>query len=242
MHTIIRCLWKLPTQCNLEMWLPGILSTQSRSCLYMGVIKCLFWLSQHRGDFVCVCFLFLSFSFFPFNVFSTLCSACRSPQHPAWHQSFKTFLKWQNVYAGYVLQFISAVWNRLFFMRLLLFCFLLFQVEMLTSVNSLYLKLFFFTLGNSNMKSCLWFSECLMLVRPLNRMLIINWLSMSSFSYHKVLTMGRESHFFSWAPHGVEAPEKTGPSYSMKCSVRKRNSVGWHLGWGQSSMGRHWKS
>lgn len=103
-------------------------------------------------------------------------------------------------------------------------------------------KAFFSPLGNSNMKSCLWFSECLILVRPLNEMLIINWLSMSSFSYHKVLTVGREAHFFSWAPHGVEAPEKTGARYSMKCSVRERNSVGWHLGWVQSAMGRHWKS
>lgn len=61
----------------------------------------------------------------------------------------------------------------------LFFVFFKFQVEIITNVNSPYLKLFgfyflFFTLENSPSKSGLWFSESVMLVRPLNGMLITN--------------------------------------------------------------------
>ena len=42
--------------------------------------------------------------------------------------------------------------------------------------QSLFKALFFFlfTLENGPSQSCLWFSECMMLVRPLNGVLIIN--------------------------------------------------------------------
>lgn len=74
------------------------------------------------------------------------------------------------------------------------FCSLLFIISGRnadTCKQSLFKAFFFlFSLENSNSKSWLWFSECMILVRPLNAMLIINWLSMSSFSYHSMLAMG----------------------------------------------------
>lgn len=184
-------LWGVSKNClRRTTWdakLPGISSTQSRSCLYYGSNE-MFILAEstQRGFFV--------FCFFMFSQHLVL--AARSPQHPAWHQGFKTFLKWQNVCAG--VYFNISQWFRTGCFSWGCFCsVLLSQVEMLTNMNSPYWKLFFFlfTLETGHSNSCLWFSECLMPVRPLNGMLITNWSNMSAFSCHSVLAMGSEAYF-----------------------------------------------
>lgn len=92
---------------------------------------------------------------------------------------------------------------------------------------SLHSKLFFFflfTLENGPSQSCLWFSECMMLVRPLNGVLIINWLSMSSFSYHRMLAMGREAHSSESSLWGRDPWAETG--WALKCSTHSREPAG----------------
>lgn len=108
-----------------------------------------------------------------------------------------------------------------------------------------FLFFFLFTLENSPSQSRLWFSECVMLVRPLNGMLITNWLSMSSFSYRSLLAVRRETHSPESSPWGRGPRAERG--WGMKCSTHGRGacvreSEDQSLRWIQRAIGIHCKS
>lgn len=105
MHMTVRCLWKLSTWYNLGSQLPGISSTQSRNCLYYGSNEMFILAESTRRGFFVFCFFMFS---------QHLVLAARSPQHPAWHQGFKTFLKWQNVCAGVYFNISQWFWTGCF--------------------------------------------------------------------------------------------------------------------------------
>lgn len=140
--------------------------------------------------------------------------SARSPQQPTWPQGFKTFLKWQNVYTDVYFNVYQCLEQAVFHKAASVMFFIISHRNAEKGKQSLFKVLFFFSLFKIVIPNLVWFSECLMLVWPLNGMLIIPWACLLLVTTTRY---GKEAHLSSWALHEVKLLSRQGLQNEM-CS------------------------